>query len=378
MASPPRSRGAFLPGVVAAVVAVGLGLCAANLPVLLFSPAPKAANRIPRVRLGADGPQVWQKGLDKAFLDVDASPAERFEGLKEFLSSPLEVAASLREAVQVVADKGLSDGQPDALDALFPQGTLARADLEGLLAVARQAPEVMADLRGSRVTTGLGTPSLDQVKEAATKLLSAQGVAEVADTSRNALRSTPAGLEEPSFEVVHVGRGYEVRQYGRCSVARQRLPPAAPGEISTPEPFNTLVNFLLGDRENATEANMTMAMPVELQYNDNDPDEQVMSFYLPPNSTMLTDPGMAVLEAPARLVAVRRFPGIATAGEVSREYQKLLNTLAVDGAYEPAQDGPYSVLQYNPPYTVPWRRRNEVVVTVVATPEQATRDADDE
>jgi len=32
--------------------------------------------------------------------------------------------------------------------------------------------------------------------------------------------------------------------------------------------------------------------------------------------------------------------------------------------YEPWSPSVFSVIQYNPPYTIPWRRRNEIAVEV--------------
>lgn len=55
--------------------------------------------------------------------------------MREILLSPGAIAATLRDAIWHVADKGLTTGHRRALDMLFPPGTLARSDLEGLLCV---------------------------------------------------------------------------------------------------------------------------------------------------------------------------------------------------------------------------------------------------
>ena len=57
------------------------------------------------------------------------------------------------------------------------------------------------------------------------------------------------------------------------------------------------------------------------------------------------------------------FAGIATPEEVERQRERLAAALAETDAV--AADGEeYTVLQYNAPYTIPWRRRNELVVPV--------------
>jgi len=326
----------------------------------------------------------WQRGLDTAFLNVDATPQERIEGLRDLVFGAGDATTALQEAVKVVSQKGLKDGHPAALDALFPKGSLARSDLESLAAVARQAPEVVGDLRASSPLGGGGVssgsssssgapkaPDLDQVRDALGRLLSSEGLSEAADEAINALRSTPKGLEEPRFEVVSEGDGYEIRRYENFTVATRRMaaPKSQDGAAGTAsaEGFNSLAAYLFGDNE--ADRSMKMTMPVEIDYRDSDPDVQTMSFVMPAEDAegglpTPMDPSVQIRQVPERLVAVRRFPGVATSGEVKRQSDKLLESLQADGGYAPVAEGEYSVLQYNPPYTIPWRRRNEVAIVV--------------
>ena len=83
---------------------------------------------------------------------------------------------------------------------------------------------------------------------------------------------------------------------------------------------------------------------------------------------------------PARLVAAKAFAGIVTEEEVTRQKVALLGALASNGTYVAVDEAQMSVLQYNSPLTVPWRRRNEVAVVVMAAEqsEGADVDADDD
>lgn len=76
--------------------------------------------------------------------------------------------------------------------------------------------------------------------------------------------------------------------------------------------------------------------------------------------------GSAVMidAVPARLVAAKAFAGIATPNEVRRQEAALLAALEADGSVQLAEGARLSVLQYNSPLTVPWRRRNEVALVV--------------
>ena len=76
---------------------------------------------------------------------------------------------------------------------------------------------------------------------------------------------------------------------------------------------------------------------------------------------------------PARLVACKPFPGLVTDAEVERQREALLAAIAADGAATPVDEKAVSVPQYNGPFTLPWRRRNEValVVTIADETEEA-------
>ena len=62
-----------------------------------------------------------------------------------------------------------------------------------------------------------------------------------------------------------------------------------------------------------------------------------------------------------------KFPGFATEGEVSRHKGPLLSSLSLDGVEVDTPHGikiPHIVFQYNPPYTIPIVRRNEIAIPV--------------
>jgi hypothetical protein len=68
-------------------------------------------------------------------------------------------------------------------------------------------------------------------------------------------------------------------------------------------------------------------------------------------------------------LAVARFTGFVTDGEVSRQKDALLNALAIDQVEIDVPHGkpvPYFIFQYNPPYTLPIIRRNEIAIPVRA------------
>ena len=96
-----------------------------------------------------------------------------------------------------------------------------------------------------------------------------------------------------------------------------------------------------------------------------------MAFVLPAKNAAdppapTADSGVELATLPARLVAAKPFPGLVTDAEVARQKEALLASLAADGAYAPVDAAEVSVLQYNGPFTLPLRRRNEVAIVVTA------------
>ena len=79
---------------------------------------------------------------------------------------------------------------------------------------------------------------------------------------------------------------------------------------------------------------------------------------------------------PARLVAAKPFAGLATEEEVQRQKEALLEALKAEGSLRVIDESAVSVLQYNSPLTVPWRRRNEVAFVVSVSEGEAAADSE--
>ena len=73
------------------------------------------------------------------------------------------------------------------------------------------------------------------------------------------------------------------------------------------------------------------------------------------------DERVSIVEVPERTVAAVRFSGWATGFKVARMQKKLLATLRSHGIQAV---GTPVLNQYNPPWTAPFLRRNEVSVEI--------------
>mmetsp|Transcript_10522 Transcript_10522/g.21649 ORF Transcript_10522/g.21649 Transcript_10522/m.21649 type:complete len:488 (-) Transcript_10522:107-1570(-) len=199
----------------------------------------------------------------------------------------------------------------------------------------------------------------------------------------NVFAETPAGLKEPSYAVVAETSDYEIRDYEGYQVASTNVVAGVevsgnPSLAENGAAFNTLTAYFFGANKDGVAMEMTTPvtttstgeMRFYLDKEDNngiipDPLEQDES------SNIFERPGSILIQdIPAARLAVRRFSGFATKGEVARQKEALLASLAMDDVELDVPHGatvPHVVFQYNPPYTLPVLRRNEIAVAVSTT-----------
>merc|ERR1719421_1154041 len=102
-----------------------------------------------------------------------------------------------------------------------------------------------------------------------------------------------------------------------------------------------------------------MTMPVEVSATADG--AGTMAFVLPKKyadapPAPLDGTDVDVASVPARVVAAKAFAGVVTDAEVARQKAALLEAIAKDDTIAVADANAVSVLQYNSPLTVPWRR----------------------
>jgi hypothetical protein len=164
-------------------------------------------------------------------------------------------------------------------------------------------------------------------------------------------------IEEPAWALVDEIGDVELRRYEPSIQARTTLKHS--GETSSG--FRRLAGYIFGD--NDTGQKIAMTAPVgETLAGDN----PVMSFTMPSAYAMddLPEPkdgSVSLHEVPERTLAAIRFSGWATDGKVKRYTRALLATLEENGIEITGTPG---LNQYNPPWTPPFMRRNEIAVEV--------------
>jgi hypothetical protein len=168
------------------------------------------------------------------------------------------------------------------------------------------------------------------------------------------------GYEAPAYSVVDTLGPIEIRDYPALTVAEVTV--RGGFTRAAGRGFRTLADYIFG--ANAGAEKIAMTVPVEQS-----PAGEGMwtiRFVAPRGETPASLPAP---ESPAiRLVrtepgrqAALRFSGLASAGVVRERSAALLSALDAAGR-TPA--GPVVVYYYDDPFTLPWRRRNEVAVPI--------------
>jgi hypothetical protein len=168
---------------------------------------------------------------------------------------------------------------------------------------------------------------------------------------------TAHATEEPAWTLLDTQGDVELRQYEPVVQARTPTPAGAKSSSS----FRTLAGYIFGG--NARKQEIAMTAPVERTLAENN---NYMAFTMPEQHSRddlpkPDDSSVTLHHVPPRTVAVIKFSGWALDQVVQEKVQDLLAALASRGV-EPL--GQPSLAQYNPPWTPPWKRRNEVMVEV--------------
>lgn len=183
-----------------------------------------------------------------------------------------------------------------------------------------------------------------------------------------------SGTEEPPFTVARRVGSVEVREYGPRLAAETSI--EADEEPARNEGFRRLARYIFGG--NTTREKIAMTAPVAQQQGQKiamtapvaaqrgASGDWVIRFFMPAAQRMQTlptpnDDRVKLVSVPAETVAVLRFSGIASPDAVAGRTSELLATLRGAGIETTGEPVTWF---YDPPWTLPFRRRNEVAVGI--------------
>ena len=187
------------------------------------------------------------------------------------------------------------------------------------------------------------------------------------------------GTEEPRHTVVQTVNGLQIRRYGPRVAAETVVADTEEGARN--RGFRRLAGYIFG--ANHTNSKIAMTAPVGQQRGQPGGGERIamtapvsqeagsegtwaIRFFMPAKWTLDTlpapnDEAVKLVTVPSETFAVLRFTGDRGPGAVASRTDELLGLLE-DTEFQ--QAGQPVAWFYDPPWTVPWLRRNEVAVPV--------------
>ena len=182
-----------------------------------------------------------------------------------------------------------------------------------------------------------------------------------------------SNVEQARYEVVESHQSIEIRDYAPMIVAQVRV--AGEREEAIGDGFRLIADYIFGNNVPATEIAMTapviqqpgekiaMTAPVTQQGGDGD---WAVRFVMPAEYSIDTLPqpnnaDVRLEEIAGKRFAVIRFSGRARADSLA-EHTRQLEAFIRDRNLQPRSEPAYAF--YNPPWTLPFLRRNEVMIEI--------------
>ena len=185
------------------------------------------------------------------------------------------------------------------------------------------------------------------------------------------------GTEEPHYTSTQFAGGVEIRRYGPRIAAETTV--SANEDRARNIGFRRLANYIFGANHRDEAISMTapvaqqsdrrgddIAMTAPVAQSQTSGDRWTIRFFMPSKWTMDTlptpdDDKVRLVSVPGETVAVLRFGGDRGPSAVAARTEELAEVLR-DNGIEPA--GEPVAWFYDPPWTLPFRRRNEIAIPV--------------
>jgi len=183
-------------------------------------------------------------------------------------------------------------------------------------------------------------------------------------------------IEEPKYTVIEKSGAFELRAYGPKIIAETLVPGSL--DKASSAGFRLIADYIFGNNTSRTGDNekISMTAPVTME-----PQSEKISmtapvsmeqtggqwrvhFVMPGQYTLETlpkpnNPAVTLREVPTSNYAVIRFSGFAGEDKIAKKAADLMTWLDSKGI---TPIGKPELARYNPPWTLPFFRRNEVMV----------------
>ncbi|WP_223808469.1 heme-binding protein [Psychrobacter sp. YGAH215] len=180
-------------------------------------------------------------------------------------------------------------------------------------------------------------------------------------TSALLLSGAAMATEEPKYTVLKQTEDFELRRYDEQLMAQTWV--TGDQDAASRAGFKILADYIFGNNSaaNGKIRKISMTAPVSIQQTK---DKWRVQFTMPSQYTLQTlpkpnNPNIEIVEVPAQTYGVIKFSGLAGTEKVAAKTKELQSwmqgqNLTITGKPELAR--------YNPPWTLPFMRRNEVMI----------------
>ena len=193
------------------------------------------------------------------------------------------------------------------------------------------------------------------------------------------MHAVAMATETPKYTVLTQEGSFEIREYEPRVVAEVSV--SGDLDMATKDGFRLLAGFIFGDNRvvsnplttvtPAESSKIAMTAPVTVEPTEAGASFSIsrvwrVEFSMPSEYTLATlpkpnNPSIQIREVPNRTYAVVQYSGMNTVSRINDETQRLLNWTKTKGL---TIAGAPELARYNPPWTLPMFRRNEILIPV--------------
>lgn len=184
--------------------------------------------------------------------------------------------------------------------------------------------------------------------------------------------------EGPNYQVLRKKGDFEIRKYESYIVAKTTVEGSY--DNASEVAFKRLAGYIFGKNRNDKKLSMTspvkveqskeiaMTSPVKVSSKD---DGYTMSFFMPSKYKMSElptplDDRVKLEKVKSKTVATHRFTWLSSKKRNDKKAQELRRWLNTVKEYKAKQG--YTYAGYNPPWTIPFLKRNEIHIELVEAP----------
>ncbi|MGK0440340.1 MAG: hypothetical protein ACJA0N_000126 [Pseudohongiellaceae bacterium] len=183
-------------------------------------------------------------------------------------------------------------------------------------------------------------------------------------------------IDEPKYAVIEKFENFELRAYNSMIVAETKVSGSL--DEASSAGFKVIADYIFGNNTLRTgdsekvrmttpvtiapqSKKISMTAPVSIKQTEG---QWLMHFVMPDEYTLDTlptpnNPAVSLRKVPVRKYAVIRFSGFAGETKIAKKTTELMTWLK---SKEITPIGEPEIARYNPPWTLPFFRRNEIMV----------------